>query len=100
MRKTVLMPKKWRIGSISAEMSGTNIGTGRSKENHGGDRKSRLNPRIWMDRLRPSVLQRAKETSSKPSSSLKPDQEISILTTIENMKKTKESLNRTSESIK
>ena len=100
MRKTVLMPKKWRIGSISAEMSGTNIGTGRSKENHGGDRKSRLNPRIWMDRLRPSVLQRAKETSSKPSSSLKPDQATSILTTIENMKKTKESSNRTSESIK
>ena len=98
MRKTVLVPKKWRIGSISAEMSGTNIGTGRSKENHGGDRKSRLNPRIWMDRLRPSVLQRAKET--KTSSSLKPEQATSILTTIENMKKTKESLNRTSESIK
>jgi len=104
MRKTILIPKKWRIGSISGEMSGTNIGTGTSRENHGGNRKSRLNPRIWIDRLRPSVLQRAKATKS--SSSLKPEHaenrrpSTSILATIENMKKTKESLDATNESIK
>ena len=104
MRKTILIPKKWRIGSISGEMSGTNIGSGTSRENHGGNRKSRLNPRIWIDRLRPSVLQRAKATKS--SSSLKPEHaenrrpSTSILATIENMKKTKESLDATNESIK
>jgi len=100
MRQTIFNPKKWRIGSISAEMSGTNIGGG-STENHG--RKSRMNPRVWVDRLRPSVLQRAKGTKS--TSSLKPEhavngaQATSILSTIENMsKKTKENL--TKESIK
>ena len=100
MRQTIFNPKKWRIGSISAEMSGTNIG-GTSMENHG--RKSRMNPRVWVDRLRPSVLQRAKGTKS--TSSLTPDHTIngapatSILSTIENMsKKTKENL--TKESIK
>ena len=97
MRQTIFNPKKWRIHSLSAEMSGTNVGGGSSTENHG--RKSRMNPRVWVNRLRPSVLQRNKE--AKSSSGLKPEvnraPSTSILSTIENMsKKTKENLTRES----
>ena len=96
MRQTIFNPKKWRIHSLSAEMSGTNIGGGSSNENHG--RKSRMNPRVWVNRLRPSVLRRNKE--AKSSSGLKQENRApstTILSTIENIsKKTKENLTRES----